>query len=79
MERENEMTDTERDSSLLKENRMLDLMVKFQNRLQGDEGASLVEYALLLVLIAVVAIVVITQVGESTSSTFQSVDDSLSN
>ena len=59
---------------------MLDLMVQLKNRFTADdEGASLVEYALLLVLIAVVAIVVITQVGESASSTFQSVDDSLSN
>ena len=59
---------------------MLDLMVQFKNRFTAeDEGASLVEYALLLVLIAVVAIVVITQVGESASDTFASVDASLSN
>ena len=58
---------------------MLDLMVKMQNTVQvsDDEGASLVEYALLLVLIAVVAIVVITQVGSNTSSTFQKVNDGL--
>jgi len=56
---------------------MLDLWVKFQNKMQADEGASLVEYALLLVLIAVVAIVVITQVGENTSKTFSSVNESL--
>ena len=49
---------------------MLDLWVKVQNKFQADEGASLVEYALLLVLIAVVAIVVITQVGNNTSKTF---------
>ena len=59
---------------------MLDLMVNIKNRFQtDDEGASLVEYALLLVLIAVVAIVVITQVGKSASDTFGSVDASLSN
>ncbi len=56
---------------------MLDLWVKFQNKMQADEGASLVEYALLLVLIAVVAIVVITQVGENTSGTFSKVNESL--
>ncbi len=56
---------------------MLDLWVKFQNRMQADEGASLVEYALLLVLIAVVAIVVITQVGKNTSSTFDEVNKAL--
>ena len=58
---------------------MLDLMVQFMNRFTADdEGASLVEYALLLVLIAVVAIVVITQVGQSVSETFSSVNASLS-
>jgi len=56
---------------------MLDLWVKFQNKMVADEGASLVEYALLLVLIAVVAIVVITQVGENTSGTFSQVNDGL--
>jgi Flp pilus assembly pilin Flp len=56
---------------------MLDLWVRFQNKMQADEGASLVEYALLLVLIAVVAIVVITQVGENASDTFKKVGDEL--
>jgi pilus assembly protein Flp/PilA len=56
---------------------MLDLWVKFQNKIRADEGASLVEYALLLVLIAVVAIVVITQVGENVSGTFSEVNESL--
>jgi Flp pilus assembly pilin Flp len=76
MERENEMTDDDSDSSH-KERPMLDLWVKFQNKMVADEGASLVEYALLLVLIAVVAIVVITQVGENTSGTFSKVNESL--
>ena len=59
---------------------MLDLMVQFMNRFSADdEGASLVEYALLLVLIAVVSIVVLTQVGKSTSETFSSINASLSN
>lgn len=57
---------------------MLDLWVKTQNLfVADDEGASLVEYALLLVLIAVVAIVVVTQVGQSTSETFSTVNDSM--
>ena len=56
---------------------MLDLWVKIQNKMAADEGASLVEYALLLVLIAVVAIVVITQVGENTSATFDEVNQNL--
>ena len=76
MEREKQMTDDGMDSSH-KEKPMLDLWVKFQNKMAADEGASLVEYALLLVLIAVVAIVVITQVGENTSGTFSKVNESL--
>ena len=76
MEREKQMTEDVRDSSH-KEKPMLDLWVKFQNKMAADEGASLVEYALLLVLIAVVAIVVITQVGENTSGTFSKVNESL--
>ena len=76
MERENQITDDVMDSSH-KEKPMLDLWVKVQNKMQADEGASLVEYALLLVLIAVVAIVVITQVGENTSGTFSKVNESL--
>ena len=44
--------------------------VRLRNRLINEEGASLVEYALLLVLIALVAILVITQVGGSASSAF---------
>ena len=44
------------------------LWVGIHTRLARDEGASLVEYALLLVLIALVAILVITQVGGSASS-----------
>lgn len=47
------------------------LWVRFQTRLATDDGASLVEYALLLVLIALVAILVITQVGGSASSAFE--------
>jgi Flp pilus assembly pilin Flp len=76
MERENHITDDVRDSSHQGET-MLDLWVKIQNKMAADEGASLVEYALLLVLIAVVAIVVITQVGENTSGTFSKVNESL--
>ena len=45
-----------------------------QSRLAKDErGASLVEYALLVALIAVVCIVAITFLGNSASSKFSSV------
>ena len=40
--------------------------------MSNEEGASLVEYALLVALIAVVAIVAITVVGEQVSDNFSS-------
>lgn len=55
------------------EKAMVQLWVKFQ--LHSDEGASLVEYAFLLLLIAVVAIVVISQVGDSASEAFSRTDE----
>jgi pilus assembly protein Flp/PilA len=50
-----------------------------QNRADRDEqGASLVEYALLVALIAVVCIAAITFVGTSASTKFSGVGSSLS-
>ena len=46
---------------------------------RDDRGASLVEYALLLVLIAVVAIAAVTVVGEQVDTTFDVIGDSMSN
>ena len=43
----------------------------------ADDGASLVEYALLVALIAVVCIVAITVLGQVASSKFSSVGSSL--
>ena len=42
-----------------------------------DRGASMVEYALLVVLIAIIAIVAISLVGDEVSSAFSEVSDSL--
>jgi pilus assembly protein Flp/PilA len=42
-----------------------------------DRGASMVEYALLVVLIAIIAIVAISLVGQETSTAFKTVADSL--
>ncbi len=42
-----------------------------------EEGQTLVEYALILVLIAIVVIVVLTVLGGSISSVFASASDSL--
>jgi Flp pilus assembly pilin Flp len=53
---------------------MLKQWIRFQAWWKSDVGASLVEYALLLLLIATVAVVVITQVGESTSAAIGKTD-----
>ena len=44
---------------------------------QDERGASLVEYALLLALIAVVCIIAVTTLGQKASSKFNSVEGSL--
>lgn len=44
---------------------------------RDDEGASLVEYALLVALIAVVCIAAITLLGKNASSKFNSVGSSI--
>ena len=48
-----------------------------QSRCKSDRGASLVEYALLVALIAVVCIVAVTILGNSASEKFSSVGSSL--
>lgn len=49
----------------------------FQARCQTERGASLVEYALLVALIAVVCIVAITFLGNAADEKFSSVGSSL--
>ena len=56
---------------------MTRLVSLFQSLQSREEGASLVEYALLLALIAVVAIAAITLLGENASSTLDNVADSI--
>ncbi len=57
---------------------MLRLWTAFQAHIQSDEdGASMVEYALLVALIAIVAIVAVTFVGTSVSSTFDTIGSKL--
>ncbi|HUP72578.1 MAG TPA: Flp family type IVb pilin [Acidimicrobiales bacterium] len=46
--------------------------------IKSERGASLVEYALLVALIAVVCIAAVTTLGKSASSKFQTVGDSIS-
>lgn len=57
---------------------MLRMYTALQSRLMAEEGASLVEYALLVALIAVVAIVAISFVGTEVSTEFQDVGTELS-
>ncbi|HDH03887.1 MAG TPA: Flp family type IVb pilin [Actinobacteria bacterium] len=45
--------------------------------MDSDEGASLVEYALLVVLIAIVAIIAITFAGNEVTSTFEEIGSEL--
>ncbi|HTU81031.1 MAG TPA: Flp family type IVb pilin [Candidatus Acidoferrales bacterium] len=49
----------------------------FMAMLRDDEGASLVEYALLVALIAVVAIVVVRTLGQNASSVLNSAATSI--
>lgn len=49
------------------------LSAYLQSRCQTERGASLVEYALLVALIAVVCILAVTFLGRSASSKFSSV------
>jgi len=48
-----------------------------RSRFDGERGASLVEYALLVALIAVVCIVAITFLGSGASSKFSTVGSNL--
>jgi len=47
------------------------------SRIRNDRAASLVEYALLVALIAVVCVLAVTQLGKKASSKFSSVSGSL--
>lgn len=48
-----------------------------QSKVDSERGASLVEYALLVALIAVVCIVAITFLGETASSKFTTIGNSI--
>ncbi|HEY0602431.1 MAG TPA: Flp family type IVb pilin [Herpetosiphonaceae bacterium] len=48
-----------------------------RNFFAREEGQGLVEYALILVLIAIVVIAVLTVLGGKVSSVFQTISDSL--
>ncbi len=57
---------------------MLRMWTAMQSRfIRDEEGASLVEYGLLVALIAVVAIIAITAVGTGVSENFDEVQSNL--
>ena len=58
---------------------MLALWTKAQMWWDEDKGASMVEYALLVVLIAIVALVAVRLAGTEVSETFSDIASGLSN
>jgi len=56
---------------------MLALWTKVTTWVKDEKGASMVEYALLVVLIAIVALVAVTIAGEEVSETFSEVASGL--
>ncbi|MGH8916099.1 MAG: Flp family type IVb pilin [Acidimicrobiia bacterium] len=57
---------------------MLALWTKVNSWFQEDRGASMVEYALLVVLIAIVALVAVQLAGTEVSETFSEIGSGLS-
>jgi pilus assembly protein Flp/PilA len=57
---------------------MLALWTKVTSWIQDEKGASMVEYALLVVLIAIVALVAVRLAGTQVSSTFSEIGSGLS-
>ena len=56
---------------------MLALWTKATSWMESDKGASMVEYALLVVLIAIVALVAVSIAGQEVSETFSEVASGL--
>jgi len=56
---------------------MLALWTKVNSWMRDDEGASMVEYALLVVLIAIVALVAVRLAGTQVSTTFSEIGSGL--
>ena len=52
---------------------MTKALVKLQHRLRNEEGATAVEYGLLVALIAAVIVVVVVVLGSQISTAFQTV------
>jgi pilus assembly protein Flp/PilA len=56
---------------------MLALWTKVTTWMKDEKGASMVEYALLVVLIAIVALVAVSLAGTEVSSVFSEIADEL--
>ena len=58
-------------------NYLTELYVKFTNSIKSEKGQTLVEYALLLVLIAIVVIAMLTGIGKNAKTAFTTVNSAL--
>jgi Flp pilus assembly pilin Flp len=58
---------------------MLSLWTKLTTWVKEEKGASMVEYALLVVLIAIIAIVAVSIAGKQVSTAFSTIANTLSN
>ena len=58
--------------------RLLGAVVRIRAALAGDRGASLVEYAFLVALIAIVCLAAVAVFGEDTSTSFSTTGNSIS-
>ncbi len=54
------------------------IWAKLMTWVNEEKGASMVEYALLVVLIAIIAIVAVTIAGQQVSTAFSTIADTLS-
>jgi len=59
-------------------NWLIEMYVRFMNSLKSEKGQTLVEYALLLVLIAIVVIAMVKGIGTNANTTFSKVNSALS-
>ncbi len=59
-------------------NWLIEMYVRFMNSIKSEKGQTLVEYALLLVLIAIVVIAMVKGIGTNANTTFSRVNSALS-
>ena len=57
---------------------VMGLITHVQQRLSSEDGATAIEYALMVALIAMVIIVAVTFLGQATNQTFQDVGTAVS-